>query len=78
MKENKPAYQKPSVELIAMAPEGSLLLTASVSPATGGTNSSNAFGGSTIISTRKTARPATGGTNSSTAFGSGNVISSRK
>ena len=48
MKENKPAYNKPSIELIAMDAEGSLLLTASGETVTvsGGAKNPSSFGGS--------------------------------
>ena len=43
--ENKPAYSKPCIELIAMEAEGSLLLTASDGRGTVGTSNKNQFGG---------------------------------
>ena len=48
MKENKPVYSKPCIELIAMDAEGSLLLTASgETVAVGGTSKNpSPFGGS--------------------------------
>ena len=48
MNEQKPAYNKPSIELIAMDAEGSLLLTASGETVTvsGGAKKPSSFGGS--------------------------------
>ena len=64
MKENKPAYQKPSIELITMDSEGSLLLTASK----GITISGHGTGSTVIGSGRPTGRQPsiTGYTNGST------------
>ena len=75
--ENKPAYQKPSIELITMDSEGSLLLTASFEQRTGGMGSTSAFGGGSTISNRQKTRPATGGTAGTTSFGAGTKISNR-
>ena len=74
--ENKSAYQKPSIELITMDSEGSLLLTASV-PVSGGMGSTNAFGSGGTISNRTKTKPATSGMTSTKAFGAGGVISNR-
>ena len=75
--ENKTAYQKPSIELITMDSEGSLLLTASFEQRTGGTSGTNAFGGGSVISNRQKTRPASGGTAGTTSFGAGSTISNR-
>ena len=76
-KMKKRLYVKPDTEVIAMDPEGGLLLTASTVTMGGGTSGTNAFGGGSIISNRQKTRPATGGTSSTSAFGKGTVISSR-
>ena len=57
-KENKPAYQKPSIELITMDSEGSLLLTASFEQRTGGMSGTNAFGSGGTFNNRTTTRSA--------------------
>ena len=73
-KKKKEAYNKPSIEIVPMELEGSLLLMASI-----GTVSSNSgkstYGGNTIFSSRQTSR--TAGTNSSNAYTSNPVFSNR-
>ena len=76
--ENKPAYNKPSIELITMDSEGSLLLTASTVTMGGGMTGTNAFGGGSIISNRQRTKPASGGATGTTSFGTGSTISNRK
>ena len=76
--ENKPAYQKPSIELITMDSEGSLLLTASTRTVGGDISGTNTFGGGSIISNRTKTRQTTGGTSGTTAFGSSSTIGNRK
>ena len=74
--ENKPAYNKPSIELIAMDAEGSLLLTASVGTVSGGTSSSNAFGNGGTFNNRAP-RATSAGTSSRSAYSNGNTFGNR-
>ena len=68
-KVKKGLYVKPDTEVIAMDPEGGLLLTASA----GTVNGKSAYGGNTIFSNRQTPRTTAGNTSSNSTY-SGNTI----